>query len=178
MALFWNLLLLDAWQIGGSTSTKIEHGNNLLRERLFAWYNSELRQGRPHARVNQWLPTTLGKPSERAFRVHAAATNGLLYFARSLLSDVGTVLGDRLANYRQGLECLITMDQCIKTNPMKFPLADQQRFVDAVCIHIHCLRRLSLEYKPKHHWMIELAGRFSKNDNAALVSITCPAVEK
>jgi hypothetical protein len=50
-----------------------------------------------------------------------AATNGMLFFARYLVGRHGAALGARLADYKTGLDALISIQESIKTHPRKYP---------------------------------------------------------
>jgi hypothetical protein len=161
MSLFWDLILGNAWEVIGPLSSRTTLSIARIRESLFAWYGSEARAGRNHPRVNQFSTSTLGTNSVRAFRVHGAATNGMLYFARHLLARVGSALGPKLLDYKRGLDALISIQESMKAHPRRYPPQAMQTFVEDVCTHMHCLRRLSINNKPKHHLLIDLAGRLS-----------------
>jgi hypothetical protein len=130
-----------------------------MREALFAWYAKEERAGRRHPRVNQFSSTVLGTPSERVLRTMGAATNGLLYFAQHLLEKVGHVLGPKRGDFGAGLRTLISIHESMQEHRRRYPPQALQAFVKDVCEHMQCLRRLDIKHMPKHHLMIDLAGR-------------------
>ena len=122
--------------------------------------------------MNQFLPTTIGSANDRKFRVHAAATNGLLYFGSFLLGRFGAALGPMLAHWRCGLDSLIRIQESIKTHPRRYPPEAVQSFVDDVHLHFGALRHIGIPFKPKHHLLAEMSSRlsFGKKGCIALVN--------
>jgi len=159
MHLLWELLLADAWGVGGPNANIIDLGVAIFRAELFAWYDSELKAGRSHTRVQQFLPSMLGSRTEPAFRLHGSETNGILLFAQDVLQRKGLALGGRLGPYRVGLDALISIYRAIKAHKSRLPVEAMQRFVDDVAKHLHSAKRLGHTMKPKHHSLIEMAGR-------------------
>ena len=163
LELFWDLIVFNVFAAPGPMSARAELSINRLKEMLFSWYGREERAGRAQPRVNQFLPGILGTFSERAFRVHAAATNGLLYFADYLLGQaiVGARLGPKLRHYKRGLDALLHMECSMKAHPRRYPPAAAQAFVDAVLDHVAACRCLGIGLKPKHHLTAELAAKLT-----------------
>jgi hypothetical protein len=161
MSLFWEFIQGNVFGVFGPMSSRVDLTVARIREMLFSWYGSEERAGRQHPRVNQFSSSTLGSNTARAFRVHGAATNGLLYFARFMISRCGAALGLKLLDYRNGLDALIEIQESIKAHPRRYPPAALKAFVSSVSSHLHCVRRLGISFKPKHHLLIDLAGRLS-----------------
>jgi hypothetical protein len=165
MALFWDLIAFNAWDVKGAMSTRAELSVMRMREMLFAWYGTEERAGRAQPRVNQFQPGTLGTFSDRKFRVYAAATNGLLYFAVMLLERFGHRLGTKLGPYQRGLQCLVRIEESIKAHPRRYPPAAVQAFVEDVGGLYAAMGSLLMPWKPKHHMVGELAARLSGGIN-------------
>ena len=163
MELFWDLIVHNVFVVAGPMSTRAELSVNRIKEMLFGWYAKEDRAGRSHPRVNQFLPGTLGTFSDRHFRVHAAATNGLLIFAEMLCNQsFAARMGAKLGHWKQGLAALLRIQRSIDEHPRRFPDQAVQGFVDDVLDHCSALDALQIGCKPKHHMMGELASRLSE----------------
>jgi hypothetical protein len=156
---FWDIIILDLFRFKCNLEARQDRTMARLREMLFAWYLSEERAGRQHARVNQFFTNTFGSHSKRAFRVQGAATNGLLAFARYLLDKIGHGFGDRLQLYRKGLDALLSIGQSMKDHPRKYPPQAVQHFVDDVGRYVAASKALGVPEKPKLHLLFDLAAR-------------------
>ena len=132
-----------------------------LKSDLFDWYAAEMAAGRSHTRVQQLLPGMFGAPGDRKFALHASETNAFLRFSVTLLDRFGHLLGDRAGPFRDGVRSLLRLVDSIELYPRKFPAPVLQSFVEDVCLHLRCVRRLELGFKPKHHLMVEMAARLT-----------------
>ena len=101
----------------------------------------------------------LGSASKPKFKYHAAETNGVLHFAVVLARRFALKLG---ASFRFWLQALTSMERIVELIPeynTVFPVDKQQEFCEQVCLHISACKRMQPPLKPKHHMLIELAGR-------------------
>jgi len=161
-SLIADLLAANAWRCNaGSALADFEMGIARLREELFSWYASEGRAGRMHTQVQKLVPTMLGSPAKPEFNLHGSETNSFLGFAVTvLLPKYGALLGARRKPHEVAGVSLLSMLTAIRENPVSFPVAAQQRFCDDVHRHMWALSALAVDPRPKHHFMIEMAGRF------------------
>ena len=158
--LVWELLIGDAWRVGGPQSSLVELGVARMRAELFAFYKSEEKAGRSHCRVQQLLPSFFGDKDDPACKLHAAETNGFLAFATSMLAGTrGQVLGPRATHYRVAAKALLRIKDIIQAHPRKVPDAEKLEFVNQVKSLLDAEESLGLAFKPKHHFLIEMAAR-------------------
>lgn len=157
--LVWALLNANIYRVVGPVSSVVELGVARMRQELFDFYVAEQAQGRVHCRVQQFLPSMIGSNAERKLALHAAETNGFLHFGAFLLDRHGSALGTSLQPYNNAIRSLLKILGLIREHPRVFPLEDAQSFVDAVITHMRALDTLNIAKKPKHHFLIEMAGR-------------------
>ena len=102
----------------------------------------------------------IGTNSDRTFGLHGSETKNALRFALQLLSKHGLLLGAKYRPYLAGVEALNRILACIEDHPRVVPAPKQQAFVEDVHVHMQSLNALQIALKPKHHLLIEMAGRF------------------
>ena len=161
--LVWDLLNCNAFRITGSREDRIEGGVARLRERLFDWYGREAAKGRHHTQVRKLIPATFGTASNKKFALYGAEANGFLAFSSFLLDAFGEHLGPRHKFHRAASNSLINIVESIRQYPKIYPPAAAQRFCNDVKEHLWAVRRLRIAYRPKHHLLIEQAGRMLLN---------------
>jgi hypothetical protein len=161
----WALLDANAWNIVGPAAARFELGVGRLREDLFAWYTAEAKEGRRHTRVQKLLPSMFGDTSKHSCSLHGAETNSFLAFSEVLLVRYGAKLGPLLPYHMEACLTLRRILSRIRDFPRIFPLPEIQGFCNDVQRHLWALSNLDVNNKPKHHFLIELAGRFIEHGN-------------
>ena len=167
---YWLAILLNdlfsnnAYNVGpGSQVSALRELNfNRFKEELFAWYGSEARLGRQHTRIQKCTLNMFGTEQNPTCALYGAETNSLLAFSAVLLCRRGACLGDRYRAHCLAGESLRDMLAMIRDNPRKFPAAAMVKFCSAVQKHLWSVRELKFDHRPKHHFMIEMAGRTSQ----------------
>lgn len=160
MNFVWELISANPWGIVGPTASIVELGFSRLKGELSSWYTST-PEGRQATRIQHFTSKLCGTYEQRSCKLHASESNGFLLFARTALDRHGTFLGGRQHAYRDLMDSLIMVVSLIKEHPRKFDVDAAQCFVDQVCKHMRALRALQLPFRPKHHLLIEMGGRFS-----------------
>lgn len=157
--LMWDLFEANVFDIAGPFSAVFELSVARVRESLFKFYRSEHAAGRDHTRVQQLVPSMFGQANDKQLKLHASETNGLLRFACALAEQFGPQLGRRASLHRASLRSLLAVLRVIKEHHCVVPTAGMQAFVEAACKHLEVARKLGLPLRPKHHFMVEMAGR-------------------
>ena len=160
MSLVWDCINCNVYNVLGSLSAKHELTINRMRGQLSEWYLAERQIGESHTEVQQLLPALFGTNSARAFRLHAAETNGFLKFTASAMHH-WVRLGAKHLHYMRGAAALISIIDAIRDYPMKFPAPAQMRFVEDVCTVFRACETLDLPFTSKHHFLAEMAARYN-----------------
>lgn len=100
-----------------------------------------------------------GTSTDRQFKLHASECNSFLHFSMQLLKKYGHHLGEQRAMREVGAKSLLEIYRIIKEHDRKVPLEEMNNFNSAVCSHMRTLPKLGIPYKPKHHFLVEMAGR-------------------
>ncbi len=164
MHMVWCAIHCNVYGLQGTTfQSRFEGTVGRMKNDLKAFYTSEAAQGRGHNQVQQLLPQMFGTNTARAFRLHAAETNGFLFFADAWLPQCGA-MGPRLVQYQSGVNALVRIVNAIRRYPRKMPAETQMDFVAAVAQHFRACKELN-EFKPasKHMFLAEMAGRLYSN---------------
>ena len=157
---FWALIDKNVYGIQGGAAEVQEMTITRLREDLDTWYENEHHRGRDHCKVQNLMLSLLGTASKPAFKYHAAETNGVLHFAVEVATGFADKLGASARHWTQALACLQRIVNLIHDHKCVFPLPKQQEFCEQVCMHLAACKRLALRLRPKHHMLIEMAGRY------------------
>ena len=166
---FWALIKRNAFGVRGGAADVRGLSIARIGSLLFQWYADEDKRGVHHPRVNQWLSTTLGSQKKPKLYAQGAATSELLFFALHLYAMYGHKLGADGAAYLQGVQSLATIQNLMKAHTRRFPEDAMAEFVKATCEHIQACERVGVKMKPKHHELIDLAGRLSGRERRRAV---------
>ena len=161
--LIWDLLLANVLKLKAKKADRIELGVFRIREMLFSWYDTEAEQGRNHTRVRKFVRQSLGTPKKRKLALYGAETNGLVSFAVELLDRYGPALGKRARYHKAACRTLNAIIEAIRTYPTIFPPVAIETFCDNVKEHRWAVKKLGIRVKPKHHFLVEMAGRLSSH---------------
>ena len=158
------LLEHNAWGVSGADrQTRFELGVFRLKEELFQWYASEKRKGKQHTEVQKLLPSMLGEPGSPKFKIHGAETNSFLSFAvKELLPKRAGVLGRLMERHSAAGHSLLKILGLIRAHRRKFPDVAMIEFCKEVQRHLFAMKQLKIKCIPKHHLLIEMAGRCQK----------------
>ena len=69
----------------------------------------------------------------------------------------------RQRQYQEALGSLLAIIHAIKDHPRVMPIAVMQEFAHNVAAHLRALAALNLHLVYKHHFLIEMAGRFRRH---------------
>ena len=138
----------------------IEVNVDLLKELLFQWYKDEHRQKREHAKLQTLTAAMVGTHSGHALGTWGAETNGQLFFTRWRLSKYQHKLPeDRSIHLTRGVSSLVSIHESIKAWRKGVPpLEEIQAFADNWKLHMHALRALDIQPRPKHHQMAHMVN--------------------
>ena len=100
-----------------------------------------------------------GEEGRRTFGLHGAETNSFLAFSEILLRRHGEKLGNKYAHHVEAGTALIRILARIRKFPRVFPMSEIQGFCNDVQKHMLAISALNMSTKPKHHFLIEMAGR-------------------
>jgi len=147
-----NVFMLERSSLS-STEAFIEVNADFLKELLFQWYKDEHRQKREHAKLQTLTAAMVGTHSGHALGTWGAETNGQLFFTRWRLSKYQHKLPeDRSIHLTRGVSSLVSIHESIKAWRKGVPpLEEIQAFADNWKLHMHALRALDIQPKPKHH---------------------------
>jgi hypothetical protein len=174
--LVWAFITANVFRIPGTAPNVLELTVVRIREALFAFYKAEQREGRNHTRVQQLSPTMFAERNDPACRLHGSETNGFLFFAKAFLAERGECLGAAAKHYTDAVSALCTIVGLITANPRVLSKQDQQTFAGCVAKHMRALRCLGIHTKPKHHFLIEMAGKpLCRNNISDVVLCLCRA---
>jgi hypothetical protein len=158
--LVWAFIGANVFQIPGTAPNVLELTVVRLREALFAFYKSEMREGRNHTRVQQLAPSMFGASAScPECKLHASETNGFLFFAKAFVEQRGACLGASEVLWKEAISALCRIISIISEYPRVLPKPVQQEFVACVAQHMRAIRGLRIHTKPKHHFLIEMAGK-------------------
>lgn len=165
--LAWALFDKNVFGIPGPFSSVFELSVSRIRAELFEWYRQEQSAGRSRTRVQQILPSMFGTSTDRQLKLHAPECNNFLVFSKVLLGKYGRQLRDQWPLWQAAVDSLLDIYRIIKEYDRKIPFEEMNKFIEAVCLHMRTLPKLGVPYKPKHHFLVEMAGR--RPDNIAVV---------
>jgi hypothetical protein len=158
--LFWALVAVNFFQVAGTAPNVLELTVVRFREALFVWYDAEQRHGRKHTRVQQLTVGMFVSHGDPSCKLHGSETNGVLWFALSLLRDQGSKLGTAKKHaYEEAVSSLTGLIELIKQHPRAMPATAQQAFVRHVSSHMCAINVLGVAKRPKHHYLIEMAAK-------------------
>jgi hypothetical protein len=108
---------------------------------------------REHAKLQTLTAAMVGTHSGHALGTWGAETNGQLFFTRWRLSKYQHKLPeDRSIHLTRGVSSLVSIHESIKAWRKGVPpLEEIQAFADNWKLHMHALRALDIQPKPKHH---------------------------
>lgn len=101
----------------------------------------------------------LGGKRDRKLGLHGSETNGVLHFCQRWVQTRGGCLGARQTLYQNAVDSLADLVRVIKEYPRVLPPPAQQRFCDAVRLHLCIVVALGIPMRPKHHYMMEMGAR-------------------
>ena len=160
-ALMWRIVAVNAFKVTGAAATIRELTFGRLKELLFTWFSDEARAGRRHNQPQQFSSAFFDSPDSYSCRLHAAESIGVAKFLVWFLStEHGRSLGQEAPVYIRALQTTVTMFELVRLHPRRLPPAAQQEFIDCISDHMRCVQRLRISHRPKHHFMIELGGKF------------------
>ena len=165
--LVWDLLLANVFDLHGRAADRLELGVARMRELLFSWYTEESAAGREHTRARKFTPLTIGTNKKRKFAMYGAETNSFVAFAAVLLVRFGNKLGAKARFHRAACRSLNALIDAIRTYPKMFPAAAIQKFCNDTKEHLWAVKKLGISPKPKHHFLIEMAGRLASHGSPA-----------
>ena len=168
--LVWDLLEANCYHIAGPRSSFIQLGFNRMKEELSTFYAEEMTRGVHHTRIQQFLLSLFGKSTKRSSSLHAAETNGMLAFSEFLLVRHGHVLGERQLLHVEASETLRRIHKRIQAHPRKFPAEEIVGFCDDAQRHMRAIKALGIQERPKHHVLLEIAGRLHLHGSPALTA--------
>jgi hypothetical protein len=144
----------------------------LLKEQLFQWYGAEKAAGRNHARVQTLTPGMVGESADSELGSWGAETNGLLFFTEHLLEKYGACLEPlQMQRLVRGTSSLVGIHRLIKTHTKgSLPPVQIQEFVDHWKTHMHTLKQLGMDMRPKHHQMAHMVNKLLSDGNPHLWS--------
>jgi len=160
-----DLFAANAWHVGlMDASSRREANFSLFKEQLWSWYTSEAKQGRQHTRVQKLLLGPMfGTDEKRTCDLYGGETNSMLAFSEVLLRTRGGVLQHaRRDAHRIAGDSLREVLKLIRAHPRRFPDEAKLAFCTAVQRHLQSIDELVVARKPKHHFLIEMAGRTSR----------------
>ncbi len=159
-ALVWALFLKNPFNFQGAGLAVTELSFTRLRTALFAWYEEEEKAGRKHTRPQQLTSTFFGSRTQFGCKLHAAETLGFARFMLyCFLPRYGVCLRDSAPLFLLALSSVVGLADLVKLHPRVFPPSAQQEFCEHVAVHIRTVKLLGIYCRPKHHFLIELAGR-------------------
>jgi hypothetical protein len=158
--LVWAFFNGNLYGLTGPFSTIFETSALRLKSDLQNFYTRAARDGHDYTHIQGLSSSMFGTNTDRKLGLHASETNGFLHFCTWLLRVKGHKLGPMRLPFERGLTSLVTIHDLIKQHPRRLPPLEMQAFVDAVCVHLQTCQLLGIPFRPKHHMLVELAGRF------------------
>jgi len=159
VALFWALILCDAWATNASTAdVRAELSVHRLRHDLFAWYRDE-HAARPQERLYELGDLTmnmLGTSTHAHLSTKAAETGTLLGFARDLARRFRHLLGERGNALVIVGDTLVELRDLIRNSPPRLSPATAQRMIDLAKRAMVHRQRANIPFTPKWHLMLHI----------------------
>ena len=156
---FWQCMDSNIYKISGLVEDVRLLTVVRLRADLDLWYAKKVKEGSQPTRVQNFLLTMLGTPGHPKFGYHASETNWIVRFATDFLPSHYANFGPSYHWHMQGLRSLVVIMDIIELHRLFVPPLSQQRFCEQVSLHMQACKELNISLKPKHHMLIEMAGR-------------------